>query len=102
MGPPPVNDDTMWIGPLLNTGEYDEDRAAWLRIPDWIEMTSNSDSWRDLISQDPFDAGTVSDSNQTGDATLKSPFEVYLATQAGPSAVYGKYHSRLIIELFTP
>lgn len=101
-GPPPVEEDTYWRGPRLLTGERNPNAASWVRVPDLAEMTANPLSWRRLIGQDPFDSRFVSDSNRTGDFTLKSPFTFYLATEAGPTAVEGHYSTELIVELWAP
>jgi hypothetical protein len=115
-GPPPVDDDDYWLGPPLIEGKnvaattrYDAfvrgrnvGSAAWVRVPDWSDMTANPTSWRRLIGQDPFDNRFVSDSNVTGDFTLRSPFTFYLATEAGPTAVEGSYSATLVVELWTP
>ncbi|MBI1953357.1 MAG: hypothetical protein HYS41_04455 [Candidatus Omnitrophica bacterium] len=101
-GPPPVDDDAFWIGPELLEGGRNLGSANWVRIPDLSEMTSDPVSWRRLIGQDPFDNRYVSDSNQTGDFTLKSPFTLYLAAEAGPTAVEGAYTANLVVELWDP
>lgn len=102
MGPPPVDDDTFWRGPLLTSGEREAGAVAWLRIPDFSEMSANPGSWRRIIGLDPYDSRFVADTNVTGDFTLPSPVTVYLATEAGATAVHGQYSATLIVELWTP
>lgn len=102
MGPPPVDDDTYWKGPLLSNDEREIGAVAWLRIPDYSEMTSDPGSWRRLIGQDPADRRFVTDTNITGDYTLTSPVTVYLATEAGATAVQGQYSATLVVELWSP
>ena len=102
MGPPPVDDDTYWIGPLLADGGREVGAVAWLRVPDLSEMSSDPGSWRRLIGQDPTDTRFISDTNVTGDFTLTSPVTAYLATEAGPTAVPGTYSGNLIVELYSP
>jgi len=102
MGPPPVDDDTFWIGPLLTEGGREGSAVAWLRVPDLSEMSSNRGSWRRLIGQDPFESRFVSDTNATGDFTLPSPVTVYVATEGGPTAVEGRYSATLVVELSSP
>jgi len=101
-GPPPVDDDTYWKGPILDSGERFENKAAWIRIPDYSEMTADRGTWRNLIGQDFYDTQYRTDTNQTGDFTLKSPFSVYFATETNPASVKGNYSARLIIELYSP
>lgn len=101
-GPPPVDDDTYWKGPLLDTGERFENKASWLRVPDYSEMTSNRGTWRNLIGQDIYDTQYATDVNPTGDFTLKNPFSVYFATETGPAAVKGNYSANFIIEIYSP
>lgn len=102
LGPPPVNDDYVWKGPLLDDGKRDNDRRAWLWIPDISDMTSDKRTWRSLIGRDPYNANFVGDNNPTGDFTLDSPFDIYLATEASPTTVMGKYSGKLVIEIYTP
>ncbi|GEM_PF-1057697 len=102
MGSPPVDDDTFWKGPLLTNGEREVGAVAWLRVPDYSEMTSDPASWRRLIGQDPADQRFVNDTNVAGDYTLKSPFTVYLATEGTPTAVQGQYSATLVVELWSP
>lgn len=102
LGPPPVNDDYVWKGPLLDDGKRDTDRAAWSWIPDYTDMTADKRTWRRLIGQDPYNKEFVSDNNPTGDFTLDSPFDIYLATEASPTTVIGKYSGKLIVEIYTP
>lgn len=102
MGPPPVEDDTYWIGPLLTNHRREAGAVAWLRIPDLSEMSSNPDGWRRVIGLDPHDTRFVSDTNTTGDFTLPSPVTVYVATEAGPTAVQGRYATTFVVELYSP
>ncbi|MDD5618749.1 MAG: hypothetical protein PHG69_06615 [Candidatus Omnitrophica bacterium] len=102
LGPPPVKEDYYWKGPLLDTGRRDAQRVAWQWVPDYIDMNANNASWRKLIGQDPFDTHYASDSNPTGDFTLTSPFQVFIAYETSPTAVVGKYSTDLIIEIYTP
>jgi len=102
LGPPPVNDDYVWKGPQLDDGKRDTDRGVWLWIPDYMDMTGDKRTWRRLIGQDRYDREYVTDNNPTGDFTLDSPFDIYLATEASPSTVIGKYTGKLIIEIYTP
>ena len=103
MGPPPVDDDTFWRGPLLTTpGEREAGAVAWARIPDFSEMSSDPSSWRRLIGQDPDDSRFVADTNITGDFTLPSPITAYVATETGPTSVAGTYSATLIVELYSP
>lgn len=101
-GPPPVDDDTYWKGPLLDNGERFENKAAWLRIPDYSEMTSLRGTWRNLIGQDFYDTQYVTDVNPTGDFTLKSPFSVYFAAETDPTSVKGNYSANMILEIYSP
>jgi len=101
-GPPPVDDDDFWKGPPLLEGGRNLGSASWVRVPDISEMTSDPTSWRRLIGQDPFDTRFATDSNVTGDFTLKSPFTFYLATEVGPTAPEGIYSGTLIVELWSP
>lgn len=101
-GPPPVDDDTYWKGPMLDSGERYENKAAWLRIPDYSEMTADRGTWRNLIGQDITNTQYVTDVNRSGDFTLKSPFSAYFATDAGPAAVKGNYSCNLILEIYAP
>ena len=101
-GPPPVDEDDSWIGPHLLEGGRNYDSAGWVRIPDRVDMTPNQSSWRRLIGQDQYDNRFVSDANVTGDYTLRSPFTLYLATEAGPTAVEGSYATNLVVELWSP
>lgn len=102
LGPPPVKDDYYWKGPLLDNGKRDSSRVAWEWIPDYIDMSTDPGTWRKLIGQDPFDTHYVSDSNPTGDFTLTSPFQVFIAYETSPTAVRGKYSTDLIIEIYSP
>ena len=103
IGPPPVDDDTSWIGPLLTTpGEREVGAVAWTRIPDFSEMSSDPSSWRRLIGQNPDDTRFVTDTNRTGDFTLPSPITAYVATETGPTSVAGTYSATLIVELYGP
>ena len=72
------------------------------RIPDLVDMTPDPVTWRRLIGQDQYDTREATDTNPTGDFTLKSPFTLYLATEAGPSAVEGSYAANLVVELWNP
>lgn len=101
-GPPPVDDDDYWVGPPLIEGTRSLGSASWVRIPDLIDMTPNPSSWRRLIGQDPYDNRFATDTNLTGDYTLRSPFTVYLATDAQAYAVEGSYSTTLVVELWTP
>ncbi|MBI3317553.1 MAG: hypothetical protein HYZ90_00165 [Candidatus Omnitrophica bacterium] len=101
-GPPAVDEDDYWIGPPLLEGGRNLGSAAWVRIPDLLDMTANPISWRRLMGQDPHDSRFVSDTNRTGDFTLRSPFTFYLATDIGPTAVEGTYSAILIVELWSP
>ena len=101
-GPPPVDDDDLWIGPPLIEGSRNRGSATWVRVPDFTEMTANPVTWRRLIGQEPHDDRFVSDANSTGDFTLKSPFTFYLATEAGAAAVEGTYVTTLVVELWNP
>ncbi|MBI3333098.1 MAG: hypothetical protein HYZ93_03285 [Candidatus Omnitrophica bacterium] len=101
-GPPPVDEDDFWIGPPLLEDRRSFGSAAWVRVPDLAEMTANPLSWRRLIGQEPHDTRFASDSNVTGDFTLRSPFTFYLATETGPTAVEGQYAATLIVELWSP
>lgn len=102
LGPPPVKEDYYWKGPLLDNGKRDNSRVAWEWIPDYIDMSADPAAWRKLIGQDPFDTHYVSDSNPTGDFTLTSPFQIFIAYETSPTAVEGKYWSDLIIEIYSP
>ena len=101
-GPPPVDDDDYWLGPPLIEGTRSYGSANWVRIPDLQDMTPNPVTWRRLIGQDQYDSRFVADANVTGDFTLKSPFTLYLATEAGPTAVEGSYAANLVVELWAP
>jgi len=101
-GAPPVDDDTYWKGPMLDNGKRNEDKAAWLRIPDYSEMTSDRGTWRNLIGQDITDTQYVTDVSRTGDFTLSSPFSAYLATETDPTSVKGSYSCNLILEIYAP
>ncbi|MBI4313233.1 MAG: hypothetical protein HY594_00300 [Candidatus Omnitrophica bacterium] len=101
-GPPPVDDDTFWIGPLLADGDREVGAVAWLRIPDFSEMSSDPGSWRRIIGQDPHDSRFVSDTNKTGDFTLPSPVTVYVAAETGAGSVQGNYSATLVVELYSP
>jgi len=101
-GPPPVDEDDFWRGPPLLEGRRNYDAASWVRIPDLVDMTPNPVTWRRLIGQDQSDSRFATDSNPTGDFTLKSPFTLYLATDAGPTAVEGSYATTLVVELWSP
>lgn len=101
-GPPPVDDDDYWLGPPLIEGTRSYGSANWVRIPDLVDMTPNPITWRRLIGQDQYDSRFVADANVTGDFTLKSPFTLYLATEAGPTAVEGSYVANLVVELWAP
>jgi len=102
LGPPPVTDDYVWKGPLLNDGKRDTDRSAWAWIPDYADMGIDPRSWRRLIGQDPYTKEFVTDNNPTGDFTLPSPFDIYLATETSPATVKGRYMGKLILEIYTP
>jgi len=102
LGPPPVNDDYVWIGPQLDNGKRDTDRSVWMWIPDYSGMSADKRTWRRLIGQDPYDNEFVTDNNPTGDFTLDSPFDIYLATETSSSTVIGKYTGKLIVEIYTP
>lgn len=105
MGPPPVDDDTFWRGPLVTDpihGAREVGAVAWLRIPDLSEMSADPGSWRRLIGQDPYDSRFVADTNITGDFTLPNPITAYLATEAGATAVEGQYSATLVVELWSP
>jgi len=102
LGPPPVKEDYYWKGPLLDTGKRDPQRVGWQWIPDYMDMTTDTMTWRRLIGQDPFSSFYVSDSNPTGDFTLPSPFQVFIAYETSPTAVVGKYSTDLIIEIYSP
>jgi hypothetical protein len=101
-GPPPVDDDTYWEGPLLDNGKRNEEKAGWVRIPDYSEMTSDSGTWRNLIGQDITNTHYVTDITRTGDFTLSSPFSVYFATETDPTSVKGSYSCNLILEIYAP
>lgn len=102
LGPPPVQEDYYWKGPLLDTGKRDASRMAWEWIPDYLDMSTDSGTWRNLIGQDPYNTHYVSDSNPTGDFTLTSPFQIFLAYEASPTTVAGKYTTDLILEIYSP
>lgn len=102
MGPPPVKEDYYWKGPLLDNQKRDTQRVAWQWIPDYIDMTADHTTWRKLIGQDSFSSFYVSDSNPTGDFTLPSPFQMFIAYETSPTAVEGKYWTDLIIEIYSP
>jgi len=102
LGPPPIKEDLYWKGPLLDTGQRDGSRANWSRIPDYIDMTADPGTWRKLIGQDPYNTQYVSDSNPTGDFTLSSPFQVFIAYETSPTAVIGRYSTDLILEIYSP
>lgn len=101
-GPPPVDDDDYWLGPPLIEGGRSYGSANWVRIPDLVDMTPNQITWRRLIGQDQYDNRFVVDTNVTGDFTLRSPFTLYLATEAGPTSVEGTYAANLVVELWSP
>lgn len=102
LGPPPVQEDHYWKGPLLDDGTRDKTRVVWERVPDYMDMTADTATWRKLIGQDPFDTHYVSDSNPAGDFTLPSPFQVFVAYETSPTAVIGKYTTDMIIEIYSP
>jgi len=102
LGPPPVKEDYYWKGPLLDSGKRDYSRVAWEWIPDYIDMSADPGTWRKLIGQDPYDTHYVSDSNPTGDFTLTSPFQIFIAYETSPTAVMGKYSTDLIVEIYSP
>lgn len=102
MGPPPVDDDALWRGPLLTNGNREVGAVAWLRVPDYSEMTSDPSSWRRVIGQDPHDFKFVTDTNPGGDYTLPSPVTVYVATEGGPATPEGHYTGALVVELWSP
>lgn len=104
-GPPPVDDDDAWRGAPLLEGKRNFDMAAWIRLKDLSEMVAAPFGWsrgEGLIGQDPHDVRYAVDRNVTGDFTLSSPFTLYLATEAGPTAVEGVYSATLIVELWSP
>jgi len=109
-GPPPVDNDIFWKGVLLDESTpdrpvHDHDRKAWLSIPDYIDMTTENDTWRRAVGQFQYDGQFLNYLNTTGDFQLSSqpdPFDFYLAVEIGPTAVKGKYNGRLILELFSP
>ncbi len=101
-GPPSVDDDDYWIGPELLEDRRSVMTASWVRLPDLVDMTGDPVSWRRLIGQDSTDSRFVADANVTGDFTLNSPFTVYMATDAGATAVEGSYSANLIVELWNP
>lgn len=101
-GPPPVDEDDHWLGPPLLEGKRNLNSTSWARVPDLVDMTANPIGWRRLIGQDPYDSRFVSDTNLTGDFTLRSPFTFYIATDAGPTAVEGTYTASLVVELWSP
>ncbi len=101
-GPPPVDEDDIWLGPPLLEGGRNFGSASWVRVPDLTDMTPDPITWRRLIGQDITDSRFVSDVNPTGDFTLSSPFTVYFATDAGPTAVEGSYAANLVVELWNP
>ena len=102
MGPPPVEDDTFWIGPLMTNGGREVGAVAWLRVPDLSEMASDPAGWRRLFGRDPTDRRYITDTEVTGDFTLSSPVTMYVATDAGPTAVQGRYSATLVVELYSP
>lgn len=102
LGPPPVKEDYYWKGPLLDNGKRDNNRVAWEWIPDYIDMSADPATWRKLIGQDPFDTHYRSDSNPTGDFTLTSPFQIFIAYETSPASVMGKYSTDLIVEIYSP
>jgi len=101
-GPPPVDDDDLWLGPPLLEGRRNLGSAMWVRVPDLVDMTPDPITWRRLIGQDQYDNRFASDANPTGDFTLRSPFTLYLATEAGPTSVEGSYATTLVVELWSP
>jgi len=101
-GPPPVDEDTYWKGPLLDEGKRYHDKVGWERIPDLSEMTSDRRSWRTLIGESRYDEQYVTDINAPGDFTLTSPFSAYLAMETGPTSVKGNYSCELIVEIYSP
>jgi len=102
-GPPPVDEDNFWLGPMLDDGKTRFfNKANWLRVPDISEMTADKSTWRTLIGQDPYDSQYVTDPNRSGDFTLTSPFSIYLATDCGPVAVKGRYSARIVIDMYSP
>ncbi|MCD6460439.1 hypothetical protein J7L67_07210 [bacterium] len=109
-GPPPVDNDIFWKGVLLDESTpghpvYDHDRKAWLNIPDYVDMTTENDTWRRAVGQFQYDGQFLNPTNTTGDFQLSSqpdPFDFYLAVEIGPTSVKGKYNGRLILELFSP
>lgn len=102
LGAPPVDDDLFWSGPLLGDGKRLTDKRSWQRVPDYIEMTADNDTWRKLIGEDITDTQSVADNVADGAFTLSNPFSVYLATDATTTAVKGNYTARVIIELYSP
>lgn len=101
-GPPTVDDDTYWTGPIMDTGIRFENKAGWLRMPDYSEMTADRSTWRNLIGQDIYDTQYVTDVNASGDFTIKSPFSVYFATEGNPATVKGNYSTTMIVEIYSP
>lgn len=104
-GPPPVEDDSAWLGPPLLEGKRNFDGAAWIRLKDYAELGASPFGWsrgEGMIGQDPHDIRYATEKNVTGDFTLKSPFTFYMATEAGPSAVEGPYATTLVVELWSP
>lgn len=104
-GPPPVEDDSAWLGPPLLEGGRHLGGASWVRVKDRSEMSAAPFGWtrgEGLIGQDPFDTRYATEKNVTGDVTLASPFTLYLATESGPSAVESQYAGTLVVELWTP
>jgi hypothetical protein len=102
LGPPPVNDDYVWKGPQMDSGRRNTDGPVWLWIPDYVDMGGDDRSWRKLIGQDPYGSEFSTNNNPTGDFTLDSPFDIYLATETSAATVIGKYTGKLIIEIYTP
>ncbi len=101
-GPPPVDDDTYWRGPMLDEGRRYDDKIAWERIPDLSEMNSDRHTWRTLIGESIYDGQYATDVNAPGDFTLASPFSAYLALETNPTSVKGNYSCKLIIEIYSP
>jgi len=109
-GPPPVEEDDFWRGPLLDESSPDKevrdfDRQPWLSIPDLSDIPTDRGSWRSLVGVFPYSGQYLNFTNLTGDFTLSvppEPFDMYLACEIGESSVHGKYRGRVILELFSP
>lgn len=109
-GPPPIEEDDFWRGPLLDESTpykevRDYDRQPWLSIPDISDQPTDRSSWRNLVGVFLYSGQFLNPTNLSGDFTLSvppEPFDMYLACEISESSVHGKYSGRIILELFSP